>query len=180
MRKVFAIVLLAIHLFNFGGYSLLFQVLIQQSDKQLTQKLDNNLYSKNDLVEVKIPLCLPYQISRNDYERFDGNISFGGVHYNYVMRKVKNDTLHILCIANHKKMRLCDAQNNYQKLVSDVPSNQQNGNSNLKKYSITVEYNIPAQYNLTVNITLLTRQNFVTSSVLHDCFITTNDQPPEV
>lgn len=179
MRKLFCIVLLAIHLFNFGGYSLLFQVLIRQSDKQLTHKLDNNLYSKDDLVEVKIPLHLPYQTNRSEYERFDGSINFDGVHYNYVMRKVSNDTLHILCIPNHKKTQLYNVQSDYQKLVSDVPSNKKSADNNLKKSGIVDDFNLPEQYCFNVNETLITKQNIITSSSLQDSFIATNDQPPE-
>lgn len=180
LKKIFSILLLAVHLFNLCGYSFLFQFLIQQSDKQLTQNLDNNLYSRTDLVEVKIPLNLPYQTNWNEYERFDGNINFDGIHYNYVMRKVCNDTLYILCIPNHKKTQLYNAQSNYQKLVNDIPSNKKSGDNDLKKRGVLDEYNLPAQYCFNVNATLVTMPGFITSSNLQDCFIPTSDQPPEV
>lgn len=179
MKKIFSILLLAVHLFNIGAYSLLFNALIQQSDKELTQKLDSDLYSKADLIELKISLNLPYQTNRSEYERFDGNINFNGMHCNYVMRKVKNDTLYILCIPNHKKTQLYDAQSDYQKLVNDTPSNKIPTDHNQKKSGIVDDYYLPDQYCLNVNMTLVTTQNNLSPSSLQDCFVATNDQPPE-
>ena len=61
MKKFFAIAMLALLLFNLGGYLLLFQYLIYQSDRSIIQKINNNHYKSSDLVEVKIPVHLNIQ-----------------------------------------------------------------------------------------------------------------------
>jgi hypothetical protein len=68
LKQCLAILLLAVHLFNLAGYTLLFEYYMQQSDKQLTQQLDNNQYNDSGLIEVKIALHTPYLTSWSAYE----------------------------------------------------------------------------------------------------------------
>lgn len=178
MKKTFAILLLSAHLFNLAGYSLFFQFLIQQSDRQIVEKLDNNQYSYNQLVQVKVPLNLPYSTNWNDFERYDGHVDFNGIHYNYVMRKVYNDTLYLLCIPNEKKMQLYHAKSDYQRLLTDAPA--KNSDTHAKKKVVTDDYNFPAQYSFTIHLTLTDEQRSVASSDTVSPYIATSDQPPEV
>lgn len=180
MRKSFTILLLVIHLFNLAGYYCMFQYLIARSDVKLVQQLDKNNYSDKDLVEVKVPLNSPYITNTKGYERYDGSIDMNGVHYNYVKRKVYDDTLYLMCIRNSQKMHLCEAKNNFQRLVTDFPSNKKDNESNTKKFNITDEYNFPSQNVFTYNPIVLKQDKLFFSTALLTRPTQTNDQPPEV
>jgi len=135
--------LLAIHLFNLAGYTLLFDYFIQQSDKQLVQQLDSHQYNDNELIEVKIPLHTPYLTSWSDYERVDGEAEVNGLYYSYVKRKIHNDTLYLLCLPNKSKTQLTAARIDYAQKVHDVPANAAETGA-LKKNPAGSEYQQPA------------------------------------
>lgn len=134
--------LLAVYLFNLAGYTLLFEYFIQRSDKQLIQLLDNNEYNDSELIEVKIALHTPYLTSWSDYERVDGEATVNGVYYNYVKRKIHNDTLYLLCLPNKNKTRLTAARIEYANKVQDVPANADDTGA-LKKNPAGTEYDQP-------------------------------------
>jgi hypothetical protein len=78
---------------------------------------------------LKIAVNVPYQTSRNAYERYDGEIKVDGAIYKYVKRKIVNDTLYVLCYPNAQKMHLETAKNSFFKLTNDLQQND-NGNNN--------------------------------------------------
>lgn len=120
MKKVLTILILAIHLFNLGGYRLVLDTLITRVDRRMENRLDQNLYEEKDLIELKVPVNLPYHSNWQDFERYDGEISIAGVNYSYVKRKLQNDTLILLAIPNTDKMKLFNARETFFSLVSDM------------------------------------------------------------
>lgn len=134
--------LLAVHLFNLAGYTLLFEYFIQRSDQQLIQLLDKSEYNDSELIEVKIALHTPYLTSWSDYERVDGEATVNGVFYSYVKRKIYNDTLYLLCLPNKNKTQLTAARIEYANKVQDVPANADDTGA-LKKNPAVNEYDQP-------------------------------------
>lgn len=128
------------YLFNLAGYNLFFQYSIRQSDERIIQQLDNNQYNDSQLIEVKIKLNLPYLSDWSGYERYDGEVEFAGVHYNYVKRKIYQDTLYILCVPNQIKTELYKGSNRYLVNVNDIPSGKDGSNSVSKKSVSIDEY----------------------------------------
>ena len=120
MRQAFAITFILIHLFNLGGYQLVFNQLENNSHQNLVSRLDNDAYRESELIELKVPISLPYQISQADFERFDGEVEVNGTHYNYVKRKIQNDTLVVLCIPNTEKTSINTARETFFSLVNDI------------------------------------------------------------
>ena len=101
----------------------MFDELENRASYQLVERLDNKEYNDNELIEMKVPLPMPYQTNWSSFERYDGEIEIAGVHYNYVKRKVQNDTLILMCIPNHGKMKLNSAKEQFFSLVNDVSQN---------------------------------------------------------
>ena len=91
-----------------------------KASDQLEVRLDKSLYDESQLIELKVPMNLPYQTNWSAYQRFDGEIEVDGIMYKYVKRKVANDTLYLMCIPNTKKMRLETAKNDFFKLSNDL------------------------------------------------------------
>jgi hypothetical protein len=171
--------LLAVHLFNLAGYTLLFKYFIQRSDKRLIQQIDNNQYNDSELIEVKIALHTPYVTSWSDYERVDGEVNVNGVYYNYVKRKVHNDTLHLLCLPNKNKTRLNAARIDYANKVQDVPTNKDDAGK-LTKNPAGSEYDQPViQFQLAGVLTAISIQFQHPAPTVIRSFITAPFHPPQ-
>ncbi len=179
MKKLAAILLLSVHLFNLAGYSLLFQYLINHSDAQLVKQLDSNRYNDKDLVVVKVPLNMPYISDSKDFERVNGQIEMNGVHYNYVKRKVSGDTLYVLCVPNVCKTKLYNAKAFFSKEANDIPTNKKSAET-IKKASAASEYNsVFNQYLINNNAVVLTIVYQSFNSFLPKAFSLIPEQPPQ-
>jgi hypothetical protein len=141
LKKSFAILLLATHLFNVFGYKLFFSFAEQMADKQMMASLDQNKYNDNELVQLKVVLNMPYLVNDNSYERCDGQIELNGIQYNYVKRMIKNDTLYLYCIPNHEKTKISNRKNSYAKQNSDNRSGETSSQPVLKEINFFNEYN---------------------------------------
>jgi hypothetical protein len=110
---------------------------------QLEARLDKNLYDDSQLIELKIPMHLPYQTNWSSYQRYDGEIVVDGMMYKYVKRKVADDTLYLMCIPNTKKMHLETAKNDFFKMSNDLQNNnakKSGGSKTISLKSLQCEY----------------------------------------
>jgi hypothetical protein len=180
LRKFITILLLTVHLFNLTGYTILFQYCMDKSDEAITAQIDSNNYKDNDLLEVKVPLNMPYVIN-SDFERVDGRMEYQGVHYDYVKRKVSNDTLYLLCLPNKGKTALAIAKSDYTKAVNDIPANKKDASSSVKKGGLNWEYNrIITLYQSNNNIVSVKKEYCFISTKPAFVFIPSPAQPPEL
>lgn len=132
MKKLAAILLFILFLFNLVGYRLWFNYVQQQSDIQLEASLDKNQYNEDDLITIKVPLSMPYQTVQSGYERVNGEIKIDGKIYKYVKRRVVNGELELLCLPDQNKMRLQNAKNDFFKTTNDITSNSSKKSDNSK------------------------------------------------
>lgn len=135
MKKLSALFILTIFLFNLVGYRFTIEFLQQNSDTQLEALLDDNQYDEADLIEIKIPISLPYQNNWASFERCDGEVEMNGILYKYVKRKLFNDTLHLMCIPNAKKMHLETARIDFFKYANDLAQTRSDKPGNSKPIS---------------------------------------------
>jgi hypothetical protein len=133
LKKIVTIFMLAVYLFNLAGYSFVFQLLINHSNKQTIAAINTGGYSDAELVHIKIPVLLPYSTNWSDYERYDGEVEYEGIYYRYVKRKIYNDTLHLLCLPDFKRTRLQSAENSYARQVNNVNASSDKKTTNLAK-----------------------------------------------
>ncbi len=185
MKKTIAILLLTVHVFNLGGYHALFAFLQQKASTQIIEQLDNGSYQSADLVEVKIPYPLPYAANWPDYQRFDGEADINGIHYNYVKRKMSNDTLYLLCIPNHEKTKLAAAKNDYFNAVNEVSNPAQEKKSptpfNTVQKAFGSEYNDLIQdYRLNTPAAAIAQTYPSLQPSLYNHFSASPFQPPKV
>jgi hypothetical protein len=95
----------------------------QHADRTIEASLDNNDYNEASLIELKVPLNLPYQIDWSDFERYDGNVTVDGQHYKYVKRKVQDGMLVVKCIPDENKHRIESARDQFFQLANDLQNN---------------------------------------------------------
>ena len=112
-----------VFLFNVGGYYIVFWGLQQRYSRELIERLDANLYSEEETIELKIPVTLPYPLNQQEFERVNGKFEHNGEYYKLVKQKLHNDTLYIVCIQDHQQKRLEKTITEYANLSNDLPSN---------------------------------------------------------
>ena len=126
MRRLLSIVFLAVLLFNFYGYRLMIDCMQDEQSRNFSSKLDKAEYKESDLISIKTSLHLPYYTSSTAYERAYGSVNVNGVDYEYVKRRVYNDTLELLCLPNDAKTKLKSAKNDIVKMSVDGQPSQTN------------------------------------------------------
>lgn len=124
MRKIIAILLIFILLFNIGGYRIVIALLQNRADHKLETLLDNSEYDESQLVEIKVTMNMPYQQRFTEYERHYGEIEIDGVAYTYVKKKIEGDVVTFKCIANQSKQQLKDIDHTITKSNSAADVNQ--------------------------------------------------------
>ena len=106
------------------------------SEAFLEKKVDQNNYDENDLICIKTKLNLPYYSGSNQYERAYGSIDINGTNYQYVKRRVHNDTLELLCLPNQTTTTLKRAGNDLTQSFAD-------GQATTPKKSTTIKISLP-------------------------------------
>ena len=181
MKKLLAITLLSIHLFNLVGYPFLFRVLIIQSGKHLSEQIDHHKYLDTELIELKVALNAPYINTWGNYERYDGEITVNGVHHNYVKRKVSGDTLYLMCVPNKETNQLYAAKNEYSQKINDLPGGKKEGQETVKKGSLLNQYQEQViLYSFSLSPAATTTHNHSLILPLPTSFIEMHGKPPEM
>ncbi|RYY69196.1 MAG: hypothetical protein EOO13_10210 [Chitinophagaceae bacterium] len=139
-----------IYLVNLAGSSLYMDYLIKKNVHATVQKIDEGKYEPGQLVEVKIPLKLPYYSSSLQYERYYGEVEIKGHNYNYVQRKVLNDTIYLLCLPDYAKNKLQKVKREMEAGIESNGTGSKKGTEPVsKKQGPQNEYD-PYYYSITV------------------------------
>jgi hypothetical protein len=121
VKRIAAILLLSLLVFNWIGYEVYTAILRENADKNMIASLDENNYSDADLISFKIPAVhLSSYVNSKEFQRIDGAIDINGVQYNYVKRRYTGDSLELLCIPNRSSTSIQNAKNEFFKLVNDL------------------------------------------------------------
>ncbi|MFA6246236.1 MAG: hypothetical protein WC615_04800 [Mucilaginibacter sp.] len=180
MKKIFAIFMLAVLVFNMGGYMLLFQYFIKASDRFANEQISKGYYRPDELVEIKIPVRMPYVQEQRQYENISGQIQLKGSCYNYVALKMTRDTMYVKCIPNYTKTKLVNDNVITAKEISDTPLAKKNHLPIVKKTGLDNDYNYTiALFDLTVPArSTRTQLVYVAPKVLNTYF-SAPAQPPD-
>lgn len=183
LKKITALFFLILFAFNWFGYRLVYDFLQVKANDQLEAFLDNHSYDESQLIELKIPVHLPYQTSWTSYERYNGEIELNGTMYKYVKRKLANDTLYLKCIPNQNKMRLETAKNDFFKISNnlDQNNNPKETTKSITKNLQTVFYE--SAFIIKINSPFTIQQNLwlpSKNSKIHDAIVCSPEQPPDV
>lgn len=176
MKRFTTIVLLSLHLFYSGAYMLLFYCLIYQSDRFVEKQISKGYYNVRDLVEIKIPVHIPYGQDWTDYQPISGQIQLREACYNYVKLKITNDTLYVMCVPNYRTTKLIQSNIIYARQVSDFPLTKKG--TSLKQLSVD-QYNFTVvNYEIKPVVTQLETEYNKLSQFLPDAKAGSLDPPP--
>lgn len=185
MRKIAAILLLLVFVFNLFGYRLFVSFMVNNVNQSLETALDQHHYNDNDLISIKKPTNLPYYNNTKDFTRAYGEVEMNGILYKYVKSRIYNDSLEMLCIPNTSKQQLLTSKDNFTQSVFDLQkdANKKSGSSSklfsfvklLSEYEKNAGWNVDASYtNIALQNTAYYNAN---SGALHKATI---EQPPDL
>ena len=136
--KYFASILFAcILLGNLFGYQFLATYLQSKADATVEVRVDNKQYDNSDLILVKTALHLPYYTNSKYYERAYGSLNVNGRYYQYVKRRIYNDSLELLCLPNVDRTKLQSVKNDLVKNNVDGQESRKTSNHNNVKINLT-------------------------------------------
>jgi len=69
LKKIVAILLLAVLVFNWIGYRFIYNYFERQSVIALQTILDDELYNDDALISIKVPLSMPYGPNSDKFEK---------------------------------------------------------------------------------------------------------------
>jgi hypothetical protein len=144
--------------------------------------LDNNRYDETQLISIKIPVTsLPYYNNSKSFERTDGQIEISGIEYNYVKRRIYNDSLELLCIPNRMAMQLRSAKDDFFKLINDLQglSKKTNQHGNTYKSFSLDNFTLNDFFSLNFSGRLILKNNFYYSENTPFNFSSTDEHPPD-
>jgi hypothetical protein len=119
LKKIIAILFLGIMLFNGFGYRILSNYFDQKASDHLVSLIEQNNYDESDLISVKTPINLPYYSNSPKFERVDGEMEINGIVYQYIERRVYNDSVEIRVLPNQDRLHIKNAKESFDKLASD-------------------------------------------------------------
>jgi hypothetical protein len=182
VKNIAAILILALLVFNWIGYRFVVNYLQQNADRKLESRIDQNDFDESQLVEIRVPLNMPYQNTWTEFERHYGQIEIDGKFYNYVKRKIEDGWLILKCLPNEQKQNI---RNNGDVLfqITDGIAQDQNSKSSspisklVKIYSSDYENQFYSFNGDFFNSEIL---NSPTNEFIHtDNYRLLPDQPPE-
>lgn len=144
-------------------------------------RFDKDQFNENELISFSFPLSNPYQIDQKTFERVDGEISFQGMTYKFVKRKVSDGNLILLCIPDNQKMLLKKAKNDFGNSANDLPNNGKSQRSGSQKNFSGSDYTAPV-YQLNIGLTAIDHNSVNTDfsiEILSDPHITSPGKPPQ-
>jgi len=135
VKKLAAILLMSILLFNLFGYRMVIDFLQQKADTKLEARLDNKEYDESQLIEIKVALNMPYQQRYTEFERHYGEIEIEGKSYTYVKSRVDGDVLILKCIPNQAKEESQIIKNDVARSNSAADMDHSGKNSQQKSFA---------------------------------------------
>lgn len=172
--------MLAVLVFNMGGYMLLFQYFMKASDQFANEQISKGYYKPDELVEIKIPVRMPYVQEQRQYENISGQIQLKGSCYNYVALKMTRDTMYVKCIPNYTKTKLVNDNVITAKEVSDTPLAKKNHLPLVKKTGLDNDCNYTiALLDLQVPAKSIRAQLIYVAPKIPGTYLSAPAQPPD-
>lgn len=107
-------------LFNAFGYRWVSNYFDQKSTAHFVSLIEENNYNESELISIKTPINLPYYANNPKFERVDGEMVIKGVVYQYVQRRVYNDSLEIRVLPNQDRLHIKNAREDFYKLAHEL------------------------------------------------------------
>lgn len=167
-------------MFNMGGYLLLFEYYISASDDLANEQISKGFYKPEELVEIKIPVRMPYVHEQLEYRNISGHLQLNGNCYNYVGLKMTRDTMYVRCVPNYIKTKLIGQKATTVKEAGETPLSKKSHSYRLKKTGTDDEFNcVINTFFLAPALKLQHNRYAECDSRFSDVYLSSPAQPPE-
>ena len=120
------------------------QYFVYKADRFFNEQVNKNLYSVDDLTEIRIPVNMPGVTDWSSFENLSGQVQFQYSSYNYVKIRVTRHAIYLLCIPNYETTHLNTQNIICAKQIPDIPVSKKE-HVPVGKVSLAV-YNCPLQH----------------------------------
>lgn len=182
LKKLAAILLIAILFFNWYGYRIVTSIMARSADRQLEVQIDNNLFDESELIEVRVALNVPYQLDKTEFERHYGEMEVDGKYYTYVKRKIENGYLVLKCIPNNSKEKIKEASKDFFKMTNGLTQDQQGKKQNNTSFAKNFwsEYDSREnEFTIDIHGVMINKYFPVGPASLYSTCLSIPSQPPE-
>lgn len=174
-----AILLLLVFIFNLAGYRIMIYFLQEHSAQKLEAMIDGEEYREEELIEIRVPMNMPYQQRFTAFERHYGRINIEGREYTYVKRKVEGDILILKCLPDQAGTRLQHIKDEMAAASSNTHSpGESPAKSQVKIFSIECDHPEQSLKQDTQEISSIAYQNYI--SALPVPVAAGLDKPPQL
>jgi len=178
MKKLVAILLLFIHLYNIGGQLAIYQCLVYQCDRVYDKEIGENHYNIDDLTEIRVPVNMPDVKGWHGYINVSGSIRFKNASYNYVKIKVTSTAIYLVCIPNYATTHIAGYNIIHASQIPDIPVPTKDhvpfGKINQLSYSYQ-----PINFRFSTPLVIY-RENILSNCLLVlNCYISRPGRPPD-
>lgn len=123
MKKSVSWSLAFLLILNVFGYYLFFVTLQYSNEIAMTRLLDADSYDEQEALTIRLPLTVPYMADDETFRRVEGKFWHDGQFYRLVKQKYAQDTLTVICVRDHKKVRIQEVISKFVKSFTDTPVN---------------------------------------------------------
>jgi hypothetical protein len=178
LKKLIAISLLLIHLFNTGRQLTFYEYLAYQSDKLFNEQIDKNNYNIHDLTEIRIPANMPGITDWKNYVSLRGRVQFGETAYNYVKIKMTRTAIYLVCVPNYTTTHLSNKNIIDVRQIPDIPVSKKS-HVPVGKINFTTYHHQNVSYRLLSPIISNSKPPILFQFFLPDACIAGPGQPPD-
>jgi hypothetical protein len=179
VKRLFAILMLVVLLFNSIGYRIVSYILEGRADHLLQAKIDAEQIDESQLIKITIPLKLPYHTEWKDFESYSGEVKVNGTYYKYVKRKVIVDSLVLLCIPNNGKLAFESSRDRFFQLINDLKNPLEKKSGSIYNNLISDYLQKDNSFSLSVPINDLDLSYPISSSFISKICLERPVKPPE-
>ena len=129
-KRIATILLLTFLLFNWVGYWVFISWFEGREAARWETRLESEQYVRGQLILFKVPASsIPYATASASFERADGELATGKILYRYVLKRLYNDSVEFLCVADGEADHLRQAKSEIIHLAVDLPDSNGHGKS---------------------------------------------------
>lgn len=140
LKPLLSILFIGILLFSLCGYRLVIDVLQQKAQSSLSAQINRGI-AEQELISLKVPASLPYYTNSKDFQYISGEVRIDGTLYQYVKRRIYNDTIEYLCLRNPVKTKLLNAREQFYQLAYNLQvNNPEDGQQHTVIKPLLLEY----------------------------------------
>lgn len=127
-------------IFNAAGYRFVLKQMEVAASSRVEERIDNRSYREDELVEVAIPLQMPYYTDRGSEEAY-GEMIYKGQLLRFVKRSIRDNVLYLLCLPDKEKTRLQAAEQHWQQPEATAGNAKNHNSRSLQLLKLLLENN---------------------------------------